>query len=627
MQHLLTLFPFIEKSERDFEHDNKLLHKVTLTGKINSDESTNNLFEFTADTNRKFSELKEKLINVLLKENLANLVNELKIKAETTIDVLIRNLFERTADVGFLATDSQIINFLKDEGVSKEALHSRLNEYVLKYSVYNEIVIFNTHGEAKINLNPNNKIVSTKDTIIQQTLNTDSYVERYDYTDIFASQKKTLTYTQKIVDNGQVIGVLCLCFKFSDELERIFENLKTKNETILLVENNRIIASNNTQQYKLESEFKYTQDEYTLLNKAFCVPAKTNGYQGYNGLPWTAVLVKDTRHLMTDTFESTLDYNFVNEEIKNLIEYADDIIADLGDIIINGELIAAKRQMYVLNPILDNLRDISTSLLNTIKKAAQNLELLVEQSLKFNLELSSKLSIDIMDRNLYERANDSRWWALTPLFISELSSEIPDTKRLNQTLNYINDLYTVYTNLFIYDKNGKIVASSKDAGIIGKVIKDETITKTLQNKNSQNYFVSEFAKTEFYNNQPTYIYHASINNTKTNVGGIAVVFDSSAEFYAILNDSFTSNSKGMSLFIDSKGMVISSTNSSLETTSHLPIDENTLQKITNNSTFYGIVMMHEKRYILASARSKGYREYKTKDNYKNNVIALTLLEI
>ncbi|MDQ7068951.1 MAG: hypothetical protein Q9M40_13855 [Sulfurimonas sp.] len=33
------------------------------------------------------------------------------------------------------------------------------------------------------------------------------------------------------------------------------------------------------------------------------------------------------------------------------------------------------------------------------------------------------LAIDIMDRNLYERANDSRWWALTPLFIEELSSQ------------------------------------------------------------------------------------------------------------------------------------------------------------------------------------------------------------
>ncbi|NCO27190.1 MAG: hypothetical protein GW919_09915, partial [Epsilonproteobacteria bacterium] len=70
MQHLLPLFPFIQKSKSDFEYENKLLHKVTLTGKINSDETTVNLFEYTEDTNAKFAELKNNLINLLLDENI-----------------------------------------------------------------------------------------------------------------------------------------------------------------------------------------------------------------------------------------------------------------------------------------------------------------------------------------------------------------------------------------------------------------------------------------------------------------------------------------------------------------------------------------------------------------------------
>lgn len=632
MQHLLPLFPFIEKSKNDFEYENKLLHKVTLTGKINSDATTTNLFEFTEDTNKKFAELKNDLINLLLEENINTLVNELKSKAEFTIDILIRNLYERTADVGFLATDTEIINFLREDGISKKELHSRLHEYVLKYSVYNEIVVFDTKGEVKINLNDNNIISSTNDTIIKQTLNNDSYVERYAYTDIFKTQKKTLTYTQRIMDGNVAIGVLCLCFKFDDELARIFENVKSAHETILVVENKKVIASNNLQQYHLEDRFKYTdekhaKDKYILINNTFAVSAKTNGYQGYCGLPWSAVLIKDNKHTQIDATTSSIKHSFMSKEIRDIIEHADDIIADLADIIINGELIAAKRQMYILNPILDNLRSISLSLLATIKDAGKNLESLIQQSIKFNLESSSKSSMDIMDRNLYERANDSRWWALTPLFIQELSSDAPDNKKLNSVLEYINGLYTVYTNLFIYDKNGKIVASSTDASTIGKIIKGDAVTKTLQNKNSQNYFVSEFEKTEFYNNQPTYIYHASINKDKTNVGGIAVVFDSTAEFFAILNDNFTTNSKASSLFIDSKGKVISSTNTIFTTTSHFPLDENILKEVTRKDAYYGVVSIYEKSYLLASIRSKGYREYKVSDNYKNSVIALTLLEI
>ena len=39
----------------------------------------------------------------------------MKFKASVAIDVLIRNLFERTADIGFLATDNDIrINIIDD---------------------------------------------------------------------------------------------------------------------------------------------------------------------------------------------------------------------------------------------------------------------------------------------------------------------------------------------------------------------------------------------------------------------------------------------------------------------------------------------------------------------------------
>ncbi len=630
MKHLLALFPFVEKSQSNFEKENKLLYKVTLTGKINADETTKNLFEFAEDTNKKFAELKDNLINVLIQENLTTLVHELTSKAKVTIDILTRNLFERTADVDFLATDSAIIDFLKEDNTSKEEIRLRLHEYVLKYSVYNEIVIFDTKGKVKVNLNPDNRISSTQDKLIQETLNSDSYVERYAYTDIFKAQKKTLSYTQKIMNGNIPIGVLCLCFKFDDELLRIFQNLKAPNETILLVENNTIIASNNPQSYKLDDIFSKSikgKDKYTLIKNVFTVSAKANAYQGYQGLDWSVVLLKDNKKTQTNITPPSIQHNLMNEDIKSIIENADDIIADLADIIINGELIAAKRRMYILNPILDNLRSISIHLLEIIKEAGTNLESLIHHTLKFNLESSASLAIDIMDRNLYERANDSRWWALTPLFIEELSSPSPDSQKLNTLLQYINGLYTVYTNIFIYDKDKKIIASSQEPEIIGKIIEDNAADQTLQNKTTQNYFVSKFEKTEFYNNEATYIYHASIRNKKSTLGGIAVVFDATPEFLAILNDSSTNNAKTSSLFIDRTGMIIASTSTDYAITSTFPVDSNTLKDINTQDNFYGIITIKEKSYILASACSQGYREYKTNDNYTNDVIALSLVEI
>ena len=51
------------------------------------------------------------------------------------------------------------------------------------------------------------------------------------------------------------------------------------------------------------------------------------------------------------------------------------------------------------------------------------------------------LAMDIMDRNLYERANDCRWWALTPDFrriLSQPSISRGELSKLESILEYIN---------------------------------------------------------------------------------------------------------------------------------------------------------------------------------------------
>jgi len=625
MEELLNLFPFIQKSKDDFEHQTKLLNKVTLTGKINSNKNTNNLFEFTEQTSENFIELKNKLIQLLFDENIDSMYKELNSKASICIDILIRNLFERTADVGFLATDTDIIDFLNGEGKSKEELQKRLYEYVLKYSVYNEVIVFDTSGKVMVNLNPKNRIEQSHDKIIKDTLKSDDYIERYAHTDIFKGQEKTLVFTQKIQDKQRTLGVLCLCFKFNDELKRIFEELDVSEESLLLVEKSKVISSSNIRKFPLKSHVKLSESKYDIRKGSMFVSSKATAYQGYKGLNWSSVAVQGKKNLKIS--DEKLSNHCMNPEVKDIIEKADNIVEDLSDIIINGELIAAKQRMYLLNPILDNLRIISVGLLETIKLAGENLESLVDESLKFNLISSSKLAIDIMDRNLYERANDSRWWALTPLFIKELSSDNPDELELTRVLSYINELYTVYTNIFIYDKNSTIVASSNDSSIVGKSINCSAVSKTLSNRDTQKYFVSDFAKSEFYGDEATYIYHASISNESSCVGGIGVVFDSSCEFKAILEDSLSQKEKIFALFIDTKGEVIASTNPDVKINSLYPLSQETLKNVCTNETYYTKVTINEKSYLLASALSKGYREYKTSDNYENRVISLVLKEL
>lgn len=640
MQQLLEIFPFINQTKIDLEKQNKFLNKVTLTGKINALHVAANLFDFTDKTAIVFDELKLELIEALLHENIKKITNELSFKSKTAIDILIRNLFERTADIGFFSTDSLITEYLTSTHISDKQILKHLREYADKYSVYNEIVIFDTNGNVKLNMNQENIFSKTNDTIIQEALQSDSYIERYASTDIFKAQKKTLLYVQKITHKSQNIGVLCLCFKFEDELQTIFKNLSHNKEIISLSDSKEILESNGTQNYS-----PYSSQDYTIRKQNYiAVDAKTSGYQGYNGIDgWFTTAMDNTSNIQIpitpeensedDNNSNKNKYtsksakpNLLSDELNQIIKKANNIIEDIADVIINGEIIASKQKVYVLTPILDNLRSISSELLFSIKSSITNLEYVVQEGLINDVKMASYLAIDIMDRNLYERANDSRWWALTPAFKKELASNESNTTLLNEKLKYINNLYTVYTNIFIFDAHKKVVASSNDSSLIGKTLHEEYADKTLTNKNSQHYFVSKFENSDLYENRATYIYSASITMEGKVLGGIGVVFDAKPEFEAMLNDSFPENKKGFMLFIDEDKKVISSNNPKIKILSIFDIKDKFVNVKAEDST-YDFLTYNETNYLVASVLSKGYREYKTQDNYKNNIFALTFIEI
>ncbi len=624
-QELFGIFPFVEATMQSLEHQNKLLNKVTLTGKINALHVAATLFEFTDVTTVTFDSLQDELVAALLEENLHKLQSELYAKAKIAIDILIRNLFERTADVGFLATDSVIIDFLNHQGVSIDTMRTRLLQYAAKYTVYNEIIIFDTQGNVKANMNVDNRITYSRDPILQEALQSNTYVERYAKTDMFHAQEKTLTYVHKIVANNVPIGVLCLCFRFEDELKRILGNLGNSNIWVAIADHNGLMGSSAKTMRNIPH---FSEREYQVIEqKKMAVTVKTNGYQGYKGISsWYGICVGGNEQTKPTQAEQTAtNRTLLNSQLKSIIEKADDLVEDLSDVIINGELIASKRRVYVLHPILDNLRLISTSLLETIKSSVSNLEQIVEAALINDTKTAAHLAIDIMDRNLYERANDCRWWALTPQFQSELSHEQPNTNAMSATLKQINNLYTVYTNLFIFDIHGNIVAASNDRSIIGERIEKPFIQKLLGNSNPQHYFVSDFEPCRFYNNRPTYVYSATITHQGRVVGGIGIIFDAEVEFDAMLKESFPSGKEGFALFVDANKRLIASSNKSITSLETLNLDDTFFKAQKHAKHTY--ITYNDKHYILSSAASKGYREYKTEDKYKNDVFALVFVAL
>lgn len=665
---LKEVMPVVCDYEAKLSSLNEWWGKISLVGKINSLNIAATIIDDMEGTKKKFSALQETLIHNLLLEHLKKIVLDDTSKSQVAIDILIRNLFERTADVGFLAADDDIRDFLlKKEEVNDsdlEFIDERLSEYVKKYSVYDEIIVLDTDGKVCAHLDKSNPINLSSDPLITETLTTSAeYVETFRHSDLQPGLRSSLIYSCKITASNEPgskkLGVLCLCFRFDDEMEGIFSNLLQDGDesTIaILDEKNSVIASSNSQRLALNTKISESSSPAFVQHSTVEYIAnitKTNGYQGFHGLGWSGRVMNPVK-VLSKSVEMAIsreqcarviaEAKSFSLALKDIRDTAFDINEDLSLVVLNGQITAARTKSIEFMPVLEEIKKIGADISNIFTESINSLQSTVVSSRMNDVKFLASLAVDIMDRNLYERANDCRWWALTSEFRRTLSAGVSsdeDTQRISAILAHINGLYTVYTNLYLYDKNGKILAVSnkEEEGIIGSIL-DETLDATLFETtgakealsihDSQHYTVSPFIKSNLYADRHTYIYNASITSLEcsTNVvGGIGIVFDSEPQFSEMLMDSLPRGEKSIvaedsfGVFVERSGKIISvAHNEGLSTGGMLEIGSKYLG-LSNGSQASDVIDYQGRKYAMGVSVSQGYREYKTTGDYKNDVLA------
>ena len=636
--------------------------KIALLGKINSYNIAATIINDMEETKSKFADLQQRLIHNLLLEHLKKRSNDDSSRAQVAIDILIRNLFERTADVGFLSTDADIRTFLKNPEPSNEAQHllrERLLEYVKKYSVYDEIIILSPQGEVRCHLDKNNPISHSTDPLIEQTINShDEYVEVFRYSDLMPDKDQSLIYSCKITAdnlmNSEVVGVICLCFRFNDEMKGIFSDLLQNNDPsiIALVDANGVVTASSNESYlSIGKHINYPEPPCIVKfrgENCLYTLCETNGYQGFFGLGWRGMVMTPLKNFSgsTQTSKISIPSELIEQgrlfptELKLISKNSVEVNNDLSLVVLNGKITSARKKAREFMPVLEAIQEIGTNISNVFSSSISSLQDTVVSSQLNDAKFLASLSVNIMDRNLYERANDSRWWALTSAFrelLVKLQTSQQERQEITNILNHINDLYTVYTNLYLYDSQGIVIAVSNqdEIHIIGQKLDEKTgYHNALKLENSQCYSVSSFVVTPFYNHRPTYIYNAAVrdlaDSTKI-VGGIGIVFDSEPQFSTMLDESLPRDEKGhvvegaFAIYCQRDGMIISvSSNSNIEVGSKIDIPKQYLN-IEDGKSLSVIYEFTQKFYTLGVSAAKGYREYKTTNDYCNDVIALIFL--
>ncbi len=620
-------------------------------------------------TRSAFNTISNDVLKHLSQETLRKTAAQLSSKAFEIINLLVRNLFERTADIGFFATDDDIRDYLSqymqdtltDE--QQDAMHFRFEEYQKKYTVYENIVLFDSQGQLIHQLDASQNTLDHFDPIValaQQS--TAPYIERFYQTEVNGHTYKSLIYAHEVRsrDGRKPLGVLCLCFKFVNELDTIFHNLISESDWsvgVLLDEQRNVIASSDIYQIPLGATICAEPDQDWFISRFsgreyLCVTKRSEGYQGYLGPGWLGQAMIPLEHAFHHTMRDMvahIDSEILHKVMRSPLIFSDSLLSipkqaasiqsKLNQSVWNGNI-------WQSNYVDTQQKNFSKTLLCEISNTGHKTQQIIEQMVSElyqtvvsvmleNSSFCAQMAVDIMDRNLYERANDVRWWALTHDFRERLGQNQvsgDDKLKMTEVLEYINNLYTVYDNLIVFDRQGEVMAVSNHRynHLLGMQLQDEWAGRTRSCLSTQDYAVSAFEKTPLYNDECTYIYAAPIRHLDNNsiVGGIAIVFDSKPQFQAMLKDVVPRDGDdapvagSFTVFVNEQLSVISSTHQAITIGEDFELMP-AISKLKEGEQLFDIAIYQNTYYAVGAHASYGYREYKgPQDSYRNKVVAL-----
>jgi chemotaxis signal transduction protein len=648
VEELLPSMRRVQAADSDLRELGLLWAMIEASSAIGCPQEAQTILPTLSETRDRFASLQHKLVRQLGHEGLAELAGELGSAAQCGIDILVRNLFERTADVGFLATDEVLGRFCAADAATqaaeRPALQRRLAEYRDKYTVYDDIAVLAADGRVLVRLDETRALAACDDPLLAQALARTGYVEQFARSPLAADAAPALLYAHRIEQPaGRVLGVLVLRFKLADELERIFADLShgPRQAALLMLDaQDRVVASNDTAHVPLGALLRVPAvaeggSRLSLLNFAgseyLAVLCPTRGYQGYMGPGWKGLAMVS----LATAFRTRPDDAGVpegvaldNDELRRVQSEVDAINRNLRRVVWNGRLLAHAQAhtsgaQLQLKAVLQQINQTGGRMRERAGAAIQDLYRSSLGRARQQAGELARLAADIMDRNLYERANDCRWWALSPVLREELGRPEPSAtgaQRMKQVLEHINSLYTVYTRLMVFDVQGRICAVSNDdpaQPLLGQTVPAAWLPATLALPDSQRYAVSAFEASSASAGLPTYVYLAAVRGPAGGppVGGIAIVFNAEREFRAMLDDVLDGR-PGVAAFVDASGRVVACSDPAMAQGEPLPF-----------AIDGGIVTHHGAHHAVAVVQAAGYREFKRQDGYDNGIRAAVALRL
>ena len=224
----------------------------------------------------------------------------------------------------------------------------------------------------------------------------------------------------------------------------------------------------------------------------------------------------------------------------------------------------------------------------------------------------ARSAVEIIDRNLYERSCDVRWWATDSSVTDVL--EAPSSANVDHATERLATIlrsYTVYLDLWIADSQGRVIATGRPdryPGAIGQnVAREDWFRAAMDTQSGDDFRVCDISVNHTLGGAQVAAYSTAVRaggRTRGNpIGALGIFFDWAPQASAILEGiglSPAERATSRLMLLDSAYRIIASSDGQGICTDHYP-----LRTDKRDSGYY-----QRDGKLIAFALTPGYETYR-----------------
>ena len=234
-----------------------------------------------------------------------------------------------------------------------------------------------------------------------------------------------------------------------------------------------------------------------------------------------------------------------------------------GFMIIAQEMTAISRSVESLS------QSLRSELTTQIQELRTQSRLSVTSASEKRLVDLSLNAVELIDRNLYERSCDVRWWATDAAMVDcAAAPERAHCEHASQRLGVILNAYTVYLDLWLCDTSGRVIANGRPNryNVEGQSVSGERwFEGALRTASGDDFVSADIAQRDALNGAPVATYATAVREGgRANgrvIGVLGVHFDWQPQAEAIVKglrltpDEWTTT---RAMLLDKNGLVLAS---------------------------------------------------------------------